>query len=202
MTLFDALYQTLDPLLIASFRLPESPLAGYYLGTGMLALACVILGLISMELAYLFNRNHYEAQEAETVRMHNLSIRAIAAKDKESYKAANSLANESFGRGFFAGAALFSVSLWPAPFALGWMDSRFAEVKLQLPGTGLDLGYTFVFIGMYIVLRILVSRLTSRLPLLSRLRAMRRESARNRERMLSWADLGPNPESNEEGRCV
>ena len=197
MTSLDPLFAALDPFLIFPYRIPDSSMTGFLLGTALLALTCVVLGRACMDLAYLWNRNHYESQSAEMVRMHNLSIKAIAARDKKSYKAANTLANESFGKEFFSRAALYAVSIWPVPFALGWMATRFSEVRFPLPGFQLDLGYTFVFIGLYIVLRILFSRLSVRLPLFSRAGALARESGRNRERMMSWTELDANPEQRE-----
>ena len=190
MVSFDSLYAALDPFFIAVYRIPDSSMTGFLLGTGVLALACVVLGRFCMDAVYLWNQRHYESQSAEMVRMHNLSIRAIAARDKESYTAANKLANESFGREFFSRAALYAVSIWPVPFALGWMATRFSGLELALPGAGIDLGYTFVFLGLYIVLRILFAKVSARLPFFSRVRAMALEAGESQERMLSWTELG------------
>ena len=183
-------YQLLDALLIAPYRWPGNAVAGFYLGTALLALWCVVLGEVSMALAYRFNRRHYTEQTREMVRMHNLSVQAIRARDKASYKASNRFANEWFGRAFFARAALFAVSLWPAPFALGWLAVRFSGVDVHpLPFTDWRAGYGFVFILVYIVVRMLFSRLKPRIPFFATVLEMMKKEGEDQE-ILSWADLG------------
>ncbi|MBN2140566.1 MAG: hypothetical protein JW718_06110 [Desulfovibrionaceae bacterium] len=182
--------ETLDRLLILLYRLPDNPVAGFYLGTAALALGCVLLGAVSTGLVYLLNRSHYQAQEREMVRMHNISVRAIRAKDKESYKASNLLANEYFGKSFFARAALFAVSIWPLPFALGWLDARFGDLAIHgLPVIGFQLGHAAIFLILYLILRLGFSKIKPRLPLLDRIqRALARNDA-PMEEPLSW--FGP-----------
>ena len=185
-----AFLQLLDTLCIAPFRLFPNSTAGFYAGTTLLCLLCVMVGEYTMALAYLGNRKHFDGQSADMVRMHNLSIRAIRAKDKASYTASNKLANDFFGKAFFAQAALFATSLWPVPFALGWMSTRFSGVDIPLPLTPWGVGFTAVFIPVYILLRLGFSRVKPRLPLLGRAARQMREAAQGNEQVLSWADLG------------
>ena len=186
----------LDGLLILPFRLPGDPVAGFWLGAGLLALACALLGEYSMALAYLCNRDHYRTQTREMTRMHNLSIRAIQAKDKSGYLAANRLANEHFGKAFFARSGLFATSLWPAPLALTWMSTRFAGLDIPFPGVGLSLGFSGAFILLYVSARMITAKAGRLLPFVRRARSLARSENQDQE-VLSWSDLmlpSPGPE--------
>lgn len=187
------LWHLLDPLLIAPYRLSLSAGPAFWLGTAFLAGWCLLIGEITMALVWLCNRSHYEEQNREMVRMHNLSIKAVAAKDKASYKASNSLANESFGKAFFAQAALFSTSVWSLPFALGWLAWRFGGVDIPTPLENFTVGYSFVLIGEYIVIRLLFSRIRHRVPFLRTVQRRIRESAANSGEFMSWSDLEAAP---------
>lgn len=181
--------ELVDAILIAPYRLTGNPVAGFYLGTLLLALLCLFLGKASQDLVWLWNKAHYEKEEAEMTRMHNLSVAAIEAGDKTAYKAANRQANEAFGKTFFAGAALFSVSIWPVPFALAWMASRFADVAVPLfPGQAVR--YNAIFLGLYILTRLGLWPLWGRLPFFGRVADRRREAAAKRPRLRRWSDLG------------
>ena len=180
--------ELLDAALIAPYRLPGNPVAGFYCGTLVLALLALVVGKASYDLVWLFNRKHYEREETEMARMHNLSVAAIESGDKAAYKAANREANEAFGKSFFAGAALFSVSVWPVPFALGWLADRFAGVDVPL-FPGLAVAYNGVFLGIYILLRLAMWGLWKHLPFFGRVEARRREGAARRAKFRSWTEL-------------
>ena len=179
----------LDPYFIVPFRWLDNPVAAFYLGCAVLGAVCVVLGELSMSAAYLFNRKHFQEQTQEMVRMHNLSIEAIRSQDKENYKACNRWANEWFGKSFFARAALFAVSIWPVPFVLGWLDGRFGGIDIHsLPFISYKPGYPFAFIPLYIVIRILFSRLKPFLPFFARVQeAMKNEVDESEVR--SWSEL-------------
>ena len=146
------------------YRLADTPIIGFFLGTLVLAGLSVLAGEASRTLVYLWNRDYYEGLQDSMVSMHNTSIKAIGMKDKQSYKLCNKEANEYFGRVFFSQAALFSSSLWPLPFALAWMNTRFSEISFPLPGTEFTAGYAFVYIPLFILVRILFGRIRPRLP--------------------------------------
>ncbi len=192
MNIGQTVFTRLDAALILLYRLPEDSLSGFLLGTLALVLACVLAGELAMLGAMRLNRSHYRAQDEEMTRMHNLSIRAVAGGDKTAYKAANKLANEAFGKAFFARAALFSVSLWPVPFALGWMAARFQGVDIPIPFTDAATHYVAVFLAMYVPARVLFSRIKPRLPLFRTEIAL--QAARRGERMLSWSELSEKKE--------
>jgi hypothetical protein len=95
--------------------------------------------------------------------------------DKESYKAVNRQALDAFGHSFSLGGAVFCVSIWPMPFALAWMNLRFADAPLELPLTlpflGNSLHFFTSFLLIYIAVRITGAALINRLPWYSGLSA-------------------------------
>lgn len=117
----------LDPFIIWAFRLVDDPWVGFFLGISVLNLICVIMGDVTSQLARRLNRNLYGRYRDEMVRHHNLSVRALRHADKEAYKAVNKQAHEAFGKYFFSQAGAFTLSIWPVPFAMAWMELRFGE---------------------------------------------------------------------------
>ncbi|MDA8133927.1 MAG: hypothetical protein M0T82_04840 [Desulfobacteraceae bacterium] len=168
MNSFSTLILFLDPFFITPFRMVSSPALGYLLGTALLAFLCFILGDISAKGVKFLNRKHLGKIQEDMDRHHHLSEKALMMGDKESYKAVNRQALDAFGHSFSLGGAVFCVSIWPLPFALAWMDSRFAHAPLELPFSlpflGSNIHYFASFILIYIAVRITVSALTRRLP--------------------------------------
>ena len=113
---------SLDPFIIWAFRLTDSAWAGFFLGSIMLNLVCVLMGDTTSILARRLNRKVYGAYHDEMVKHHNLSVKALRSSDKEAYKAVNKQAHEAFGKYFFSQAGAFTLSIWPLPFALAWMN--------------------------------------------------------------------------------
>lgn len=164
----------LDAFLIAPFRWPGSAEAGLWLGSAILSCYCLVLGELSAILVYLWHRERLEAMQAEVMRCHNLSVDAIHAGDKDAYLAINKMAHEEFGKSFFAQAGIGMASIWPVPFALGWLALRFEGIPVyDIPGTSLHAGYVFVFLTCYIALRVLLARNRRRLPFLVRIEALK-----------------------------
>ena len=142
-------FLVLDPYLIWFYRLPENSYAGFLLGTLVLAVICLILGDVTALLAQRLVGRHMEGHAAQAVKYGELSINAAKAGDKQSYRAANKLANEAFGLSFFSLVALSMAHLWPVPFALAWMQYRFLGVGLPLPLVKFSLGFIGVFVIIY-----------------------------------------------------
>jgi hypothetical protein len=165
-SLFSALLW-LDPWLIAPFRWLSSAPSGYLLGIVLLALQCVILGDISATLVSYLNRDYIRNLRAKMDRHSNLSELALMHGDKESFKAVNRLALDAFGYSFSMGAAIFSVSIWPMPFALAWLHLRFAEAPLtlpvELPLVGNSVQYLASFVLLYIAVRVVYSQVCRRI---------------------------------------
>lgn len=159
----------LDAVLIAPFRLPPSPLAGFLLGSACLAMGCVVLGEFVLSIAIRCNRRQIDALKGEIARQEALSILAYEQGETAGYKALNHAANDAWGRHFFTMAAYSAGMLWPVPFALAWLHTRFHSVAFELPAPlswvfGDAVSYPFVFIPVYILCRIVFGRLRSRLP--------------------------------------
>ena len=189
----NTLYIHIDRFLIGFYRISDIPILGYLLGTAVLSLICVVLGQFTLSLAYRANRMNLKSNNNNMVRMHNLSIYALLAKNKKAYKSCNKEANDAFGKYFFAQIALGISSLWPIPFALAWMQTRFDGVEFLLPfnvpGIGLTVGYTFTFIPIYVLVYILFGKIKHRLPYFKREHEFLKADVNDSEKMLSISDL-------------
>ncbi|MBL7179632.1 MAG: hypothetical protein ABIK98_01790 [Pseudomonadota bacterium] len=183
----------IDGFLIYFYRIVEEPIIGYFIGTGVLSLLCVIIGEFTISVAFRFNKAYIDQDSREMVRMQNLSVRALLAKDKKSYKAFNREANEAFGKVFFKQIALASASLWPIPFALGWMQTRFFDIEFLLPCrfpvVGETTGYAFTFIPMYILVRLLFGKIKPKLPYFKTTEKMLASYDGDSDKMTTLADL-------------
>ena len=160
----------LDAFLIAPFRWTASPLWAIWLGSAPLAFYCVLLGEYSGAALFLLHHRRFGVTQEGMLHYHTLSMQALRTGDKGAYLAANTLAREEYGRYFFAQAAIGCASLWPLPFALGWMALRFEGIPIySLPGTTRHAGYVFILLTLYIFLRLLFSRCKRRIPPFSRI---------------------------------
>lgn len=173
MAIQTTLYNGIDAFLIFFYRLVEQPILGYYIGTAVLCLICVVLGQLTLGTVFLWNRRMIDRDNQEMVRMHNLSIKALLLKDKKAYKSCNKAANDAFGKVFFSQIAMSISSLWPVPFALAWMQDRFGGVTFELPVPmpllGASVGYLFTAIPIYILMYILFGKLKGKLPFFNRI---------------------------------
>lgn len=163
MDFFAWLMELFDAFLITPYRWPQDPVLGWWLGTFILAVWCEILGEITLAIAFRANRSHVMKTTREMAEYHDRSMNALKAGDKRSYKAINKLANEAFGKSFFLQIAMASASLWPVACALGWMQARFSNIRFPLPFDlpllGETVGYPFIFIPLYILIRIFFGKL-------------------------------------------
>ena len=193
MTMTNTLYIYIDHFLIGFYRISDIPILGYLLGTALLSLICVVLGQFTLSLAYRANRMNLKSNNNNMVRMHNLSIYALLAKNKKAYKSCNKEANDAFGKYFFAQIALGISSLWPIPFALAWMQTRFDGVEFLLPfnvpGVGHTVGYTFTFIPIYVLVYIFFGKIKHRLPYFKKEHEFLKADVNDSEKMLSISDL-------------
>lgn len=193
MEFFSMFNSFMDAWLMPVYRLPETPIIGFYLGTAVLSVVCVILGDITYNLVIRADRARIKETSSETTRYNNLSIEALQAGDGNSYRACNKMANEAFGRMFFLQLALSTAALWPIPFALSWLQYRFFTVEFPLSLIPLTFGYAGVFIPMYILIRVLYGKINARLPFLRGAKEIFRELHKEAERMKSWQDVFPEP---------
>ncbi|MDO9565998.1 MAG: hypothetical protein Q7J15_04590 [Candidatus Desulfaltia sp.] len=204
MNFFQTIYLNIDTFLIFFFRITTNPVIGYFIGILVLSVICVIIGEFTISLAFRFNKKYIDHDNRKMVRMQNLSVQALMAKDKMSYKACNKEANEAFGKVFFKQIALAASSLWPIPFALGWMQTRFLDVEFllpcRLPALGESAGYSFTFIPMYILARILFGKIKHKLPYFKKMQKML-DKYKDSEKIMSFSDLmKPKPADNKADR--
>ena len=191
---FETIVHQIDAGLMYFFRLAENPMLGYLVGIAVLAALCAVVGDLTIALAFRLNGRFFNRDNRELVQMQNKSLLALQARDKESYQACNTVANESFGKVFLSQMALGASSLWPVPFALQWLNGRFADVAFLLPiplGTRTSVGYAFTFIPMYILMRILFGKIRTRLPGYRRLTVSNAAEDTETESMLRFDDVFP-----------
>lgn len=169
LSFFNGFYQSVDPFLIWFYRITGVPIIDYFIGTFILSFLTVVIGEVCVSLAVKFNRSYIDGMKAEVTRKEKLSISAYESGDHQSYQALNKDATDMWGKHFFTMAAYSCGILWPIPFALGWMQTRFQDVEfvvgLPLSLLGLEtVGYLFTFFPIYIVCRILFKYLRPWLP--------------------------------------
>lgn len=189
----ERIYEALDPVFMAFFRTLPDPFSGFFFGTFLLAMISVLVGQITLSIAFLFNRGYIEKLNDDLVKWNNLSIDAIKEGNKEAYRAANENANEAFGKFFFMSAAYSAASLWPAPITLGWMQRWFSDISipipLKMPFVGSSVNYPFVFILSYILASLIFSVLKPHLPYFGRIHKILTAPKKERERLRSFAEL-------------
>jgi len=139
------------------------------MGTFVLAVVCVVVGELTVSLALRLNQRFIDELTAEMETKEALSLQAYRSGDKSSYRALNKAATDAWGKRFFTMIGYSAGILWPIPFALGWMQMRFADVRLALAFPlslvfGKTVGYIFVFIPIYVFCRILFKYARPYLP--------------------------------------
>jgi hypothetical protein len=161
--MFAELFFAVDAWMIAPFRWANSAQVGFLLGTFILAVQCVLLGKLCLYCINWVHKRMGHNYEQEAARRHDLSMQALAEKNKTAYLAQNQLAQEAYGKSMSLAIGRTSASLWPAVMALAWMSIRFQHTPFPLP-EWLPLGkagvsYAFIFILVYIGARIAFGRL-------------------------------------------
>lgn len=154
----------LDPFFIWFYRLTGLALIDFIIGTAFLAFIAVFIGEICISLAFLAARTKIDQTSGDVVHFQNLSMKAIASGDKGAYDAANTLANDAFGKSFFLQIALSGAFLWPVFLAAAWMQYRFQDVEFETPFNEYTVGYLFYFIVLYIVVCIIFKKFKYKLP--------------------------------------
>ena len=168
-TFFENLFPSIDAVLILGYRLTGIPILDYLIGTLLLSLLAVILGELSISLALRANRTYIDGLAHEADRLEKLSFEAHQAGDTAGYRGFNKAATDAWGKKFFTMAAYSAGILWPIPFVLGWMQTRFQDVAFLLgfPFSlfmGDTVGYLFSFFPIYILARILFKYMRPWLP--------------------------------------
>nr|WP_321258659.1 hypothetical protein [uncultured Pseudodesulfovibrio sp.] len=181
------IYEFLDPWMIWAFRTSDNPYVGFAIGLLWVCILTTVIGELCMAGVYFLNKRHFAKINRDMVDHHNLSVRALGVKDKTAWKACNSIANDAFGKNFFSRMALFASSLWVVPFAIGWLFYRFGQVDFVVPYIG-AVGPAFVFIPIYIVIRLLFSQAKPWLPFFRTIKQKVKENEATDD-MMTFMDL-------------
>lgn len=180
-------YEFLDPWLIGAFRISDNPYVGFAFGIFWICLLTTVIGELCMAGIYFLNKKHFAKINHDMVDHHNLSIKALGAKNKKAWKACNSIANDAFGKNFFSHIALFASSLWIVPFGIGWLFYRFGEVDFIVPYLG-KVGPSFIFIPAYILTRYLFGKAKPWLPVFRTIQRKIKENE-GEDVMMSYMDI-------------
>jgi hypothetical protein len=154
----------LDPGILPFYQLTAVPGLDGLIGTFVLALIVVVIGEFTISLVFLVNRRHLDKLNRQLKKYSDLSQEALRLGDEASYKALNKQANDAYGHVFFNKFGLSAAALWPAFFALDWMQPHFAETGVAVPGFSSGANYVVVFLLCYTLARILFGRLKRHLP--------------------------------------
>jgi hypothetical protein len=176
-TLATTAFVWIDRLLIAGYRLTGFTFVDFLLGTFYLGFLCVIVGELTVALALRINRRYFNQLNADVSEREQLALRAYQAGDMKSYKALNKQATDAWGKQFFTMFGYSAGMFWILPFALAWMQSRFAGIDFAIAPPlswifGASVGYTFIFIPLYILARIVFKYLRPRLPFFNKIQRM------------------------------
>ena len=157
----------IDSHLILIYRMTGIPIVDFLIGPLLLAMLSVAIGEITVLILRRVNSSHMKKLDRELQNKHELSIEAKRAGDEDSYQALNREANDAFGRVFFNMFTFSAASLWAVFLALAWMQMRFREVEFQLPVSvpmfGESVGYVLIFVLLYILSRMMMSKLKVKL---------------------------------------
>ncbi len=168
---FNQFYLFIDPWIIPLYRMTGITMADYMIGTFCLSLAAVLLGEVTVSIALRANKPYIRGLSDRILVKEAMAGAAFRTGDMAGYKALNKEATDAWGKKFFAMIAHSAAILWPVPFALGWMQTRFAGVDFPVtfPFTLVtdSVGYTFSFFPIYILGRIVFGRLRPHLPYFS-----------------------------------
>jgi len=126
----------LDSFLISLYNFTGLAVLDYFTGTLILALIAVLIGDCTTSLVYRVNRDYFTRLSSRITELHELSMKALRLKDSSNYHAVNREANDTFGLFFFGMAGLSASYLWPAFFAVAWMQTRFSGLAFPLYPTG------------------------------------------------------------------
>ena len=122
-----------DPYLLALYRLTGVVSLDGLIGTFLVALLVVVIGEFTISIVFRINRKHLDRLNENLKKYSELSQEALRLGDEVSYKALNKQANDAYGHVFFNKFGLSAAALWPAFFALDWMQPHFAETGIAIP---------------------------------------------------------------------
>jgi hypothetical protein len=157
------------------------PFLEYIVSCFLVASVALVLGEITISLAYRINRGYLRKLNQEVREYQRLSEEASVVADSETYRIINREGNEAFGRLFFYKIALSAASLWPIFFALQWLQDRYGSREPLIPGTSLEANYFVCFLICYIGARVLLGKLKNKIPYFRQVKEMLDEDQEEKE---------------------
>lgn len=168
---FNQFYHAIDPYIIYFYRVTGIGMVDYMIGTFCMSMIAVVVGELSISLALRFNTGYLSGLSNQMKEKEALSIQAYESGNMTGYKALNKEATDAWGKNFFAMMAHTAAILWPVPFALGWMQTRFGGIDFPItfPFSLVTntVGYAFSFFPIYVLARIVFGKLRPHLPYFS-----------------------------------
>lgn len=161
-----------DPYLLTLFNLTGVKSLDGFIGTFLLAFLVTVIGEFTISVVFRINRRHLDGLNESLAKYSELSQEAQRRGDQASYKALNRHANDAYGHVFFNRFGLSAAALWPAFFALDWMQLHFSALGVSVPFFGRGVNYVFFFLICYILARTVFGRLKPHLPYFRQQHAM------------------------------
>jgi hypothetical protein len=158
------MWEFLDPFLLASYRLTGAENLDGVVGTFLVALLATVIGEFTISIAFLVNRKHLDGLNSNLEKYSHLSQEAMRCGDEASYRALNKQANDAYGQVFFNRFGLSAASLWPAFFALDWIQRHFGKTGIRIPFYPSEVNYVVVFLLCYVMARMVFGRIKRHLP--------------------------------------
>lgn len=158
------MWEYFDPYLLIPYNITGHHSLDGPFGTFVIALLATIIGEFTISVVFRINRKHLDGLNSRLKKYSDLSREALKQGDEVSYQALNRQANDAYGQVFFNRFGLSAASLWPAFFALDWIQRHFGQTGIPVPFYPTGANYFVVFLLCYIVARIIFGRVKRHLP--------------------------------------
>ena len=158
------MWKIFDPYLLALYRLTGVASLDGLIGTFLIGMLASVIGEFTISIVFRINRKHLDSLNARLKKYSDLSQQAANCGDEISYRALNKQANEAYGQVFFNRFGLSAASLWPAFFALDWIQLHFRQTGINVPLYNSCVNYFLVFLFCYMAARIVFGRIKRHLP--------------------------------------
>ncbi len=179
----------LDPYLLSLYRITGADSFDGLIGTFGIALLACVIGEFTISIVFRANRKHLDKLNSDLEKYSDLSQTALQQGDEPSYKALNKQANDAYGQVFFNRFGLSAASLWPAFFALDWIQRHFGESGIPIPFIRSGTNYVVVFLLCYVLARVVFGRIKKHLPYFKGQYAMLQTYHQKRASSPKYADI-------------
>ena len=159
-----SMWKTFDPYLLSLYGLTGVKGLDGLIGTFLISMLASVIGEFTISIVFRINRKHLDSLNTRLKKYGDLSQQAATCGDEISYRALNKEANEAYGQVFFNRFGLSAASLWPAFFALDWIQLHFRQTGINVPFYDSGVNYFLVFLFCYMAARILFGRIKRYLP--------------------------------------